>query len=204
MQQIPLEISIVCFLQAMIRTLWVYGISRMVRVQVSAILSGRGHTGTINNGSWNQNGKFGPAVVFNGSNTSVNLGDNSDFTVSSFTLEGWFKFYNPGIQDLMRRDNSNQNGDAYNLGTRDGKIEYGINGRSPLRSHTQFQANIWYHIAATYDGTTMAIYINGVLDNSQTDTGGTPSSVGPLMLGVIIVLTLIGLKAKCKAFAFQM
>ena len=105
-------------------------------------LSGRGHTGTINNGSWNQNGKFGPAVVFNGSNTSVNLGDNSGFNVSSFTLEGWFKFYNPGIQDLMRRDNSNQNGDAYNLGTRDGKIEYGINGRSPLRSHTQFQANI--------------------------------------------------------------
>ena len=30
----------------------------------------------------------------------------------------------------------------------------------------------------------MAIYINGqALDNSQTDTGGTPSSVGPLMLG---------------------
>jgi len=70
--------------------------------------SGRGHSGTINNGSWNQNGKYGPAVVFNGSSTTVNLGVNADFNVNSFTLEGWFKFYAPGIQDLIRRDNSNQ------------------------------------------------------------------------------------------------
>jgi hypothetical protein len=45
--------------------------------------------------------------VFNGSNTTLDMGDHSDYDVRAFTLEGWFNFAAPGTQVLMRRDMGN-------------------------------------------------------------------------------------------------
>jgi len=145
--------------------------------------SGRGHTGIINNGTRDPDGKFGGAVVFDGSSTTLNMGDHPDFDLRSFTLEGWFYFSPPGTQVLMRRDQSDHREDAYHFGTRDRKVEFGIAGRAPLRSQTQFEENRWYHVAVTYDGTMQRVFVNGREEGSQTDTAGTPPSVGPLILG---------------------
>ncbi|MEK6901234.1 MAG: LamG-like jellyroll fold domain-containing protein [Nanoarchaeota archaeon] len=145
--------------------------------------SGRGHTGTINNGSRDPDGKFGSAVVFNGSSTTLDLGDHPDFDLRSFTLEGWYYFSPPGTQMLMRREHSGRTGNAYSFGTRDAKVEYGVGDRAPLRSQTQFQPNRWYYVAVTYDGTTMRVFINGREEGSQTDTGGVLPSVGSLIVG---------------------
>ncbi len=145
--------------------------------------SGRGYSGTISNGSRSTDGKFGNTVVFNGSNTTLDMGDHSDYDVRAFTLEGWFNFAAPGTQVLMRRDMGNHGDDAYHFGTRDGKIEYQIAGRTPLRSQTVFQANRWYHLAVTYDGTTQRLFVNGHEEANQTDTQGVPPSSGSLILG---------------------
>src|SRR5690606_20407258 len=48
---------------------------------------------------------------------------------------------------------------------------YIVQIQKPLLAHT------WYHIAATYDGNTLAIYLNGELDNS-IDTPNPPISLG--------------------------
>lgn len=43
--------------------------------------------------------------------------------------------------------------------------------------------NTWYHLAATYNGTVLCAYKNGVLTNSITTGGGISSAAGNLMFG---------------------
>lgn len=49
-------------------------------------------------------------------------------------------------------------------------------------SNTLLAANTWTHIAATYDGANMRIYINGVLDDTQAQTGAFTAN-GDFMMG---------------------
>jgi hypothetical protein len=44
-------------------------------------------------------------------------------------------------------------------------------------------ANVWTHVAGTYDGTTLRLYINGVQVASVNRTGPIATSTGPLRIG---------------------
>ena len=52
-----------------------------------------------------------------------------------------------------------------------------------LFSSTQIPTNQWVHIAGTYDGVTIKIYINGVLSASQADAGGIFPGTAQLNIG---------------------
>lgn len=58
---------------------------------------------------------------------------------------------------------------------------YGNNGF--LQSGTAAQDTNWHHVAATYDGTTMRIYIDGVLDSSAAVSLSLPDTDQELLLG---------------------
>ncbi len=42
---------------------------------------------------------------------------------------------------------------------------------------------MWTHLAATYDGTTMRLYVNGVQVSSKAQTGAIATSTNPLQIG---------------------
>jgi len=55
---------------------------------------------------------------------------------------------------------------------------------SQLRAYTPIQYNTWTHIAASYDGTWMRIYLNGNLIGSLEETRGyTDSSISTMRIG---------------------
>ncbi len=51
------------------------------------------------------------------------------------------------------------------------------------RSAGQLATNVWTHLAATYDGAAIRLYVNGALSGSTTATGSMPASTGPFRIG---------------------
>lgn len=58
---------------------------------------------------------------------------------------------------------------------------YGNNGY--LESVTASHDTNWHHVAASYDGSTMRLYVDGVLDNSTPMTLTMPDTTNPVIIG---------------------
>lgn len=126
------------------------------------------------------------ALDFDGSNDFVNC-NTINLSGSAITMECWLKvdaFQSgfPYISQLCGTESGN-NSAFLRLGDADitsgNKIEFVLyigSGQVQLTSNTELETDTWYHIAGTYDGTNMVIYINGVLDNSSNQTGSLVSN----------------------------
>ena len=122
----------------------------------------------------------GKMLDFNGSSNYVDCG-SINLSSNQITLQGWirvhsFKSASPYITSLFGIEQTGSHA-AVRLG--DGnlapeKVQFILlfgSTHIKLNGNTTLSNNTWYHIAATYDGATMKIYINGVLDASVAQTG---------------------------------
>ena len=100
---------------------------------------------------------------------------------SALTMEAWvnptaFKSASPFISSIMGIESGSNTalvrlGDA-GIAANKVQVVLNINGNTvKLNSNTDLVALFWYHIAATYDGTNIRLYINGQLDASVRATG---------------------------------
>ena len=48
---------------------------------------------------------------------------------------------------------------------------------------TALSANVWTHVAGTYSGSTLGLFLNGVQVASLPISGAIPASTGPLRIG---------------------
>ena len=94
-------------------------------------LSGTGNTGTISNATWTTAGKYGKALIFNGTNARVNVPDAASLHLTSaMTLEAWV---NPSVVTRAWRDVIYKGDDNYYLeGTSDAEL-CGPGGRRHVR-----------------------------------------------------------------------
>jgi hypothetical protein len=58
-----------------------------------------------------------------------------------------------------------------------------IGGEKNVESPTQLTAGAWVHLAMTYDGINMKLYVNGALVATTPISGAEASSTSPLTLG---------------------
>jgi hypothetical protein len=152
--------------------------------------SGKGHTAAITGASWAAQGRFGTALQFDGADDRVSVADSNALDVASrFTLEAWV---NPtvltGWRTVMLKESPD--GLAYALYANDNAPKPAayarIAGEGASRTTSgpsPLPVNTWTHLAATYDGTTLRMFVNGAQAGSVPATGTLLQTTNPLSIG---------------------
>jgi hypothetical protein len=149
--------------------------------------SNNGNTGTITGAVRTTAGRFGSALTFNGTSDWVTIADAASLDVTNqMTLEAWVR---PSAVTSWRTVlmKEQTNGLVYGLyansDTNRPSVHVNSAGEKDTRGTAQLAVNTWTHLAATYDGANLRLYVNGVQASSKADTGNLPNSTGALRIG---------------------
>ncbi|HEY7120191.1 MAG TPA: LamG-like jellyroll fold domain-containing protein, partial [Tepidisphaeraceae bacterium] len=150
--------------------------------------SGHGFVGTIANATWTTAGKFGGALSFNGANSWVTVADNALFHLTTgMTLEAWVK---PNALDgwtniIMKERPAGLAYALYASDNTDNPPAGYINRSTDVSSvgTSALSLGAWTHLATTYDGANLRLYVNGTLVRTQAVTGAITSSTSPIRIG---------------------
>ena len=148
--------------------------------------SGKGNVGSVSGPVWSAAGRYGSALSFDGVNDWVTVADSNSLDLTTgMTLEAWVR---PSTLGGWR---------TVAFKERTGGVVYGLYadqaGGRPLgevfigseRSATGTAAlplNAWSHLATTYDGSVVRLYVNGVvgvLDGCDGCDGGLDGGLAP-------------------------
>lgn len=153
--------------------------------------SGFGNIGSIFQATWHTSGKYGKALSFDGSNDYVSVADSNSLDLTNkMTIEAWVRpTASSGWRTVMMKENSNEM--AYGMYARESSNRPSGWLRINPTSGSSFSAgatpgltlNAWTHMATTYDGTTLRLFINGVQRASRATTGSMYTTSGPLKFG---------------------
>ena len=154
----------------------------------TADASGNSNTGTISGAAWTSSGRYGSALSFNGSSNRIIINDSNSLDLKTgMTLEAWvYPTSLSGWRSVILKETSG--GLAYALYAYDNAphpavyINTGGSDMSAVGT-TGISVNTWTHLAATYDGTTLRLYVNGVQAGTRTISGSIPASTSPLSIG---------------------
>jgi hypothetical protein len=150
--------------------------------------SGTGNAGTVSGTTWATTGKFGRALAFNGTTSSVTVPDAASIDLTSaVTLEAWV---NPSTVTRALREVIFKGSDNYYLEATTNRNPAvpaggGTIGGSNIRllGATSLPVNTWTHLAFTYNGAMMRLYVNGVQVSTRARTGAVLTSTNPLRIG---------------------
>jgi hypothetical protein len=150
-------------------------------------VSGTGSNGTISNATRVGSGRFGSALSFNGTNAWVTIADSAALDLNTaMTLEAWV---NPAAvtswQTVLLKESTNAlaYGLYSNADTNRPSTHVRTNNEVDTRGTAQLMAGTWTHLAATWDQSTLRLYVNGALASSRTIAGTIGNAAGPLRIG---------------------
>ena len=139
-----------------------------------------GHNGAFFNGtnalaaSIISTGMVGSAFAFYGTNM-IQVPDAPELRPAQLTLEAWvFPFVQTGnYQTIMAKGSAVNDDDAYYLGVNGGAIYFWTKttGFMSALAGGLVPPGQWTHVAATFDGSSKRLYVNGLLVGTQTGFG---------------------------------
>ncbi len=150
--------------------------------------SGRGNNASLYNTQWSTDAKFGGSLVFNGSSSLVEALDSSSLDLTgAVTLTAWVKpASTTGWRSLVFKQ---QAGEliyalyASNNISRPTGIVYTGGAERMSPGTASLPLNTWTHVATTYSGSSLRLFINGTQVASYGVTGSLPTSGGSLQVG---------------------
>ena len=149
--------------------------------------SGRGNGGVVSGAVWSASGRFGSALSFDGVNDWVTVADSASLDLSSgMTVEAWVRPSKAGgWRTVVVKERPG--GVVYGLygdqagGRPLGQIDVG--GERNAVGSSALPLNAWSHLAATFDGSVVRLFVNGVQAGSLAFSGSMAASTGSLRLG---------------------
>ena len=148
--------------------------------------SGNGNKGALENATWAA-GKFGSALSFNGSSSRVTIPDSASLDLTkALTLEAWVKPTSAaGWGSVVFKERTS--GMLYSLyASNAGNRPVGqvfLGSERSAQGASAVPLNTWTHLATTWDGSTLRLYVNGVQTGSTAVAGTLGTSTGPLRIG---------------------
>ena len=150
-------------------------------------VSGNANTGTISGATWAA-GRYDGALSFDGTSSYVGIADADSLDLTDgMTLEAWVYVTNKsGTKTVISKGKSS------------GKLAYAlyVKGLRPVafissqkkkytvKGTTKLSLNTWTHLAATYDGVTLQLYVDGNQVKSKATKGeNIEVSSNPVRIG---------------------
>jgi hypothetical protein len=167
--------------------------------------SGNGNNGIVGNIPYNPvltEDRFGAAnsaYVFDGVDDFIHVLDNSSLDITGgITLVAWIYPSEKKTQHIVRKG-PEANTSPYDLHlsqTGDVIFSLTLNGGSPEVRKIGYDVNRWTFVAGTYDGTSMKLYVDGVLANTLPTTGSITQNNSELLIGTRLNLPADTFKGK--------
>jgi hypothetical protein len=153
----------------------------------AADASGRGNAGTIS-GAARTAGRFGGGLSFDGVNDLVTVADAPSLDLTrAMTLEGWVRPAALGDwRTLLLKEQPGQLVYALYANTdapQRPSAHVFTSGDMALRGPATLPLNAWSHLAMTWDGLTLRLYVDGTLRASSALSGTATTSAGALRIG---------------------
>jgi hypothetical protein len=149
-----------------------------------------GRNGTLVGGTTYTAGKVGQAFSFDGADGTVSVPDSRDWNLSGdFTIDTWVSFngFSWHSQALVAHDQGSGPLPKWVFWYTDrGELDFHIgtgSGYSPVSAAWSPNLAEWYHVAITRSGSDYALYLNGNVVDTGTETVTIPDAASPLTLG---------------------
>ncbi|MFH1917685.1 MAG: right-handed parallel beta-helix repeat-containing protein, partial [Nanoarchaeota archaeon] len=151
-------------------------------------LSGYGNNGTISGSVWNSTGKYGGAFEFDGVDDWINVSDSNSLDISEeISVGAWVKLENASQGNIEYKHGS------YALSTNvHGWPQFSVwinNASYTVMDNVSLPVNEWHYLAGSYDGTSLNLYLDGVLRETRTEStypglgGSIDATSNPLISG---------------------
>ena len=147
-----------------------------------------GSTGAISGAIRSTDGRFGRALSFDGVNDLVNVPDANTLDLTTgMTLSAWVRPTALGDWRTVVMK-SRPGGLAYALyahtdTNRPAGVIQTASEQDARGGASQLPLNAWTHLATTYDGANVRLYLNGALAATRAATGSITVSTGALQIG---------------------
>jgi glucose/arabinose dehydrogenase/mono/diheme cytochrome c family protein len=130
---------------------------------------------------WIADGKFGSALQFTGvQNQGVTVPSTGFNPTEAISVMAWaYPFDWNGNRRIVQKGNTDN---QYRLLAENGVLVWHLNGVGRLEAALP-PVNTWSHIAGTYDGAEMRIYVNGEVTASMAATGAIATTTNAVNIG---------------------
>ncbi|KPK51405.1 MAG: hypothetical protein AMS22_10970 [Thiotrichales bacterium SG8_50] len=153
--------------------------------------SGNGNDGTLVGPQWTSDSKFGGALDFDGAGSYIEFATGQNMKTQHLTFMAWFNTRKlDGYGHIFQTGNDwdDMAGCVFRVhqdGYAQSALAFGPANTATWLNGPALEADRWYHMVLTYDGTTALLYLDGVEVASGGGQGEIIYDNQPVRIGVL-------------------